>query len=287
MPAAIRVVEILNAGQSAEADKDIAEPVKIWPAVENVHLRNVSYRYSERPTNAVSNFTLNIPAYSSVALVGESGAGKSTVLRLLSRFIKPNAGAIEIDGVDIATASEKSLRQTLSIVHQEPFLFEGTIIENIRFGHLDANDEEIAQATRLAHAAEFIEALPDGYETLVGERGTWLSGGQRQRIAVARALVANSPILILDEATANLDPETESLIFDAIDQYRRRKTVIVATHRLARVRDFDQIVVLSEGCVVEQGTHGELMGIGGYYKRMVLAEQDNAAGQERTEQWSH
>ena len=270
-------MELIDGGRSLDPDFGT---VDFHAPTGYLQVRKVSYRYPERTSNAVNNVTLSIPAYCATALVGESGAGKSTILRLITRFVSPSAGTIEIDGVDIATVSETSLRRSLSIVPQEPFLFEGTILENIRFGNPQAEYDDIVQAARMSLADDFILSLPQGYDTHVGERGTWLSGGQRQRIAVTRALIADSPVLVLDEATANIDPETECLIFEAINRYRRHKTVVVATHRLARVRDFDLIVVLREGHVVEQGTHHELMARGNYYYRMVCAEQDGAGSED-------
>ena len=203
--------------------------------------------------------SLAIPGGEKVALVGPSGAGKTTFVRLLLRFYDLTGGKILIDGQDIAHATQESLRRNIALVPQDPILFHRSLLDNIRYGRLDASDEEVKEAATLAHCNDFIDSLPLGYETFVGERGVKLSGGERQRIAIARAILKNAPILILDEATSSLDSHSESLIQDALDTLMKGKTAIVVAHRLSTIRKMDRIVVLENGKVREDGTHDALL----------------------------
>jgi len=203
-----------------------------------------------------------------VALVGPSGAGKTTITGLIPRLYEPSSGHIFVDGYDLQNIRIRSLREQIALVPQEPTLFGGTILENIAYGRLDATVAEIEAAAAAANAAEFIARLPQGYETLVGERGVKLSAGQRQRIAIARAVLRNPRILILDEATASLDNESEALVQDALRRLMSQRTTLVIAHRLTTIEDADQILVLDHGQIVEQGKHPELLAREGLYARL-------------------
>jgi ATP-binding cassette subfamily B protein len=230
---------------------------------------HITYVYDNNNTKVFDNFSLKIKAGEKIAVVGSSGAGKSTFVRLLMRLFNIEEGKILIDGVDIATVSQKNLREQIGFVPQDPVLFHRTLMENIRYGRRNATDEEVMRATSLAHCDEFIGNLPKGYDTYVGERGIKLSGGERQRVAIARAILKNAPILVLDEATSALDSESESLIQDALHNLIEGKTVIVIAHRLSTVRGMSRIIVISHGKIVEDGTHEELILIDkGIYKNL-------------------
>jgi ABC-type multidrug transport system fused ATPase/permease subunit len=206
-----------------------------------------------------------------VALVGGTGAGKSTVLSLVPRFYDPGSGVVTVDGRDVREITKKSLRAQIGIVLQDTLLFSTTVRENIAYGRSDATRDEIIQAARRAQADEFIRALPNGYDSLVGERGGHLSVGQRQRIGIARAFLKNAPILLLDEPTSALDPTTEAAIMDTIKELMRGRTTLIVTHRLATIHDVDQIVVLEHGGVVEQGRGPDLIALGGVYAKLYTS----------------
>jgi subfamily B ATP-binding cassette protein MsbA len=216
----------------------------------------------------LSDVSFTIKPGQLAALVGPTGAGKTTIISLLPRFYDLKAGQIRIDGTDIRNFKSKSLRQQISFVLQESFLFRATVAQNIAYGKPEATHKEIIRAAKLANADEFIEKMPEGYDTMVGERGVTLSGGQRQRITIARAIIRDAPILILDEPSAGLDAHSEKLVFDALANLMEGKTSIVIAHRLATVRRADVIFVIDEGQVVEQGTHEELLDNGGLYARL-------------------
>lgn len=230
---------------------------------------NVTYIYENNNSKVLDNFSLKIPAGQKVALVGSSGAGKTTFVRLLMRLFNINSGKITIDGIDISSISQKDLRKKIAFVPQDPVLFHRTLLENIRYGRRDATDEEVLIAAHLAHCDEFIDALPNGYKTYVGERGVKLSGGERQRVAIARAILKNAPILILDEATSSLDSRSESLIQDALHTLIKGKTTVVIAHRLSTIREMDRIIVIEKGKIIEDGVHSELANKkDGLYKKL-------------------
>ena len=222
-----------------------------------ISFSEVSFKYGER--EVVKGLNLTIAPGERVALVGPSGGGKSTLLKLLFRFYDLSGGKITIDGQNIAVVTQESLRNSLSLVPQDPILFHRPLIENIRYARQDATDEEVIHAAKLAHAHEFIEKLSHGYQTMVGERGIKLSGGERQRVAIARAILKNAPILILDEATSSLDSESEMLIQDALSTLMKGRTTIVVAHRLSTIMAMDRIVVIKDGLIIEEGKHEELI----------------------------
>jgi subfamily B ATP-binding cassette protein MsbA len=232
-----------------------------------IEFDHVSFSY-DRNSPVLDDLNLRIEPGQVAALVGPTGAGKTTIASLLPRFYEPTSGVIRIDGTDIRQFKQKSLRQQISFVLQEALLFRATVAENIAYGKPDATYEEIVRAAELANAVEFIDRMPEGYETLIGERGVTLSGGQRQRITIARAIIRNAPMLILDEPSAGLDSAAEKLVFDALANLMAGKTSIVIAHRLATVRRADIIFVIDKGHVIESGTHEELLAHGGLYSRL-------------------
>ncbi len=235
----------------------------------DLEFKDVTYIYDKNNTKVFDNFSLTIPAGQKVAIIGSSGAGKSTFVKLIMRLFDVTQGSICIDGVDIRNISQENLRSQISFVPQEPVLFHRTLMENIRYGRRDATEEEVKKAAELAHCTEFIENLPYKYETYVGERGVKLSGGERQRVAIARAILKDAPILVLDEATSSLDSQSEVLIQDALHNLIKGKTTIVIAHRLSTIREMDRIVVIANGKIVEEGKHEELIKkIDGEYKKL-------------------
>ena len=215
---------------------------------------------------------LEIPAGQRIGLIGPSGAGKSTLINLVQRFFDVQSGQILIDGQNIAAVTQNSLRRNIAVIPQDTSLFHRTIMENIRYGRLDASDEDVMDAAEKAYAKEFIDLLPEGFDTYVGERGVKLSGGQRQRIAIARAILKDSPILILDEATSALDSESEKQIQAALKDLMAGKTVIAIAHRLSTINHLDRLIVMHEGEIVQDGTHAELLETDGIYKKLWMMQ---------------
>jgi ATP-binding cassette subfamily B protein len=245
------------------------------PPVGEVAYRQVRFSYPSRPgVNALDSVSLTIRPGEKVALVGPSGAGKSTMLQLLLRFYDPQGGAILLDGVDIAAADPAAVRARLALVPQDPVIFSASARENIRFGRPAASDAEVEAAARAAYAHDFVVAMPQGYDTPLGERGARLSGGQRQRIAIARALLRDAPVLLLDEATSALDAESEQAVQRALETLMRNRTTLIIAHRLATVQHADRIVVLDGGRIVAEGTHADLVAQGGLYARLASLQFD-------------
>lgn len=247
---------------------EIKDPIDPQPVQINrgeISFNGVTFTHDGSSDALFKNLNLKVKAGEKVGLVGHSGSGKTTFTRLLLRFSDIESGEISIDGQNIAAITQDDLRLHIAYVPQEPILFHRSLQENIAYGSQNASRQEVEAVAKLAHAHEFIEALPDGYDTLVGERGVKLSGGQRQRIAIARAMIKNAPILVLDEATAALDSESEALIQDALWKLMEGRTAIVVAHRLSTIQNMDRIIVLDDGKVVEEGTHKELLTAGGQY----------------------
>ncbi|HUC31305.1 MAG TPA: ABC transporter ATP-binding protein [Candidatus Paceibacterota bacterium] len=261
---AVEMVEILDMPHEVQ---DIPNAPVLAVKEGEIAFKNVNFYFQEdRPV--LDDFSITIPSHQKLALVGPSGAGKTTVTKLLLRLYDVMGGTIEIDGQNIAKVTQDSLRAAVAFVPQEPILFHRTLLENIRYGKRDATEEEVIEAAKKAHCHEFIDALPEKYDTYVGERGVKLSGGERQRVAIARAILKNAPILVLDEATSSLDSESEALIQDALNTLMQGKTVIVIAHRLSTIMRMDRIIVIEGGKVVAEGTHDDLLKQGGLYKKL-------------------
>jgi subfamily B ATP-binding cassette protein MsbA len=242
--------------------------IELRPLQHQIEFRDVHFGYGDESRAVLRGVSLTVPAGKLVALVGQSGGGKSTLTKLLPRFHDPVSGAVLWDGIDLRDARVASLRRQLALVTQETVLFNDTVRYNISYGRPDATEEQLQRAAITALAHDFIVELPDGYDTIIGERGIFLSGGQRQRLAIARAVLIDAPVLILDEATSALDAESEQLVQRAIGNLIRDRTTIVIAHRLSTVRRADLIVVMERGQIIEQGTHAELLARGGQYQRL-------------------
>ncbi len=264
LAAAVRIFALMDTPHSIQ-DRDDARPLAIDQGA--IQFKGVRFAYDDG-TEALNHVDLDVPAGKTIALVGPSGGGKSTILNLIPRFYDVTQGAITIDGTDVRDATIESLRASIALVTQEPFLFDDTIASNILYGRPDASQAELEVAAKAAAAHDFIARLPDGYQTVVGEDGLKLSGGQRQRIAIARAMLKDAPILLLDEATSALDTEAERKVQDALKTLMAGRTTLVIAHRLSTIVDADIIYVIENGTVIEQGTHTELLTLDGLYARL-------------------
>jgi ATP-binding cassette, subfamily B, bacterial MsbA len=253
---------------SKPAVEDTPNAMVLSSSEGGIDFENVTFRYANRATDAISNLTLHIEPGKTHALVGASGAGKSTILSLILRLYDPTFGVVKIDGRDLRSVTQKSLREQMGLVTQETFLFHDTIFNNIQFGRLGATPEEIYAAAQAAYAHDFIMAQPKGYQTVIGDKGCLLSGGQQQRLAIARAILKNAPILLLDEATSSLDSESEQQIQKALAELAAGRTVIAIAHRLSTILSANQIIVMDSGRIKEIGTHAELLEKSGYYRRL-------------------
>ncbi|MBE0699167.1 MAG: ABC transporter ATP-binding protein, partial [Anaerolineaceae bacterium] len=255
--------------------QDSPNAIEIKNVQGNLQFQNVGFKYNQNHTDILKNISLEVKAGDTIALVGSSGVGKTTLCSLIPRFYEVSEGQICLDGINIKEISLRSLRRNVGVVQQDVYLFAGSVSENIRYGKLEASRAEIIEAAKKAHAHDFIMALPDGYETDIGQRGVKLSGGQKQRLSIARVFLKNPPLLIFDEATSALDNESEKVVQDSLEVLAEGRTTFVIAHRLSTIRNAKRIIVLTERGIEEQGTHAELMALGGTYARLYNMQFDN------------
>ncbi len=264
LAAATRVFAILDVEPEIQDKKDA---IKLAPFSRQIECKNINFRYDEEAL-VLSDINLTVPAGEALAIVGPSGGGKTTLTNLIPRFLDLKEGSILIDGIDIRDVTVASLRSQIAMVTQQTILFNDTVRNNIAYGDQQADDQQIHDAARAAHAYDFIQALPNGFDTIIGEGGARLSGGQRQRISIARAILKNAPILILDEATSALDTESEREVQKALENLMKDRTTLVIAHRLSTIKNADRIIVIKHGVIVEQGTHETLLKHKGEYEML-------------------
>jgi subfamily B ATP-binding cassette protein MsbA len=271
--AAERVFDVLDVEPDVPEKKDAIKLPRFNNAIE---FTDVRFQYDE-DAEVLKGINLKVRVGEILAVVGSSGGGKSTLVNLIPRFYDVNSGSLAIDGTDIRDVTFKSLRNQIGVVTQQTILFNDTVRNNITYGSLDASEEQIRDAARAAHALSFIQHLPEGFDTVIGESGARLSGGERQRLSIARAILKNAPILILDEATSSLDTESEHEVQQAIENLVQSRTTFVIAHRLSTIRNADRIIVIQDGAIVEEGTHDTLLPLGGVYTMLHdMQFQDNA-----------
>ena len=258
-----RVFEVLDIPSEIDNDAS-AEPLKVTEGV--VRFDNVSFSYGDAP--ALRNISFEARKDQTIGIVGAPGSGKSSITNLIPRFYDPTSGTVSIDGTDLRDATVLSVRQAIGLVEQDPFLFDGSIKDNIRYGDVNASDEKVIAAATIAQIHDFIETLPGKYETELGERGVGLSGGQRQRVAIARTLLTNSPILVLDDSTSSVDAGTDARIRLALKELTSGQTTIIIAHRLDSLQHADEIIVLDDGAIIERGNHDDLLALNGHYRNL-------------------
>jgi ATP-binding cassette subfamily B protein len=271
-----RFMEILEVEPEIQ---DSASTIEIRNVRGNIEFRNVSFRYRDDHAHVLKNISLKVEAGDTIAIVGSSGVGKTTLCSLLPRFYEVSEGEVSLDGINIKEIKLSSLRRNVGVVQQDVYLFAGTVLENIHYGKPDAGQEEIVEAAKKAHAHDFIKALPDGYDTDIGQRGVKLSGGQKQRLSIARVFLKDPPVLIFDEATSSLDNESERAVQESLEQLARDRTTFVIAHRLSTIRKAKRILVLTEQGIEEQGSHEELIMLEGTYARLYDMQFDNDSAQ--------
>jgi subfamily B ATP-binding cassette protein MsbA len=278
--AAERVFDVLDVELDVDEKQDAIELPTVRDMIE---FKDVRFQYDPK-TEVLKDINLQVKTGEVLALVGSSGGGKSTLVNLIPRFFDVSSGSLTLDGIDVRDVTLKSLRNQIGMVTQQTILFNDTVRNNIAYGSPDATFEQVKEAARAAHALNFIQHLPQGFDTVIGESGARLSGGERQRISIARAILKNAPILVLDEATSSLDTESEREVQQAIENLVQSRTTFVIAHRLSTIRNADRIIVIQDGSIVEEGTHDSLLPLGGVYKMLYdMQFQDDAMALQKDE----